>query len=151
MLSYQDNSRIVAFALSQGERLETLVAKPMATFASTFVKAYLKAKTSSLGDITAFGVQIGSPTLLMAVDKLTATEALALLKRLDPASASQATEDPTWMRNRLSKVLTAEVVPTPFDKAPRATKKSAPRKNRSVMGETDAFAAKRSKPTKRTE
>lgn len=143
MLKYNDNGKIAAFALANADKLESLASKPLASFATAFVKAYLKAKATSLDDIKSFGEAIGAATLLQAADKLTASEALALVKRLDPASAAQATAEPSWMRNRLSKLLSGDVVPEPVVKVAKAPKKAAPRKKRSVMGETDAFAARR--------
>jgi hypothetical protein len=47
------------------------------------------------------------------------------------------------MRNHLSKLLSGDFVPEPVVKVAKAPKKAEPRKKRSVMGETDAFAARR--------
>ena len=129
--------------MQNADKLEAIASKPLASFATAFIKAYLKAKATSLEEIKSFGEAIGADTLLQAADKLTATEALSLVKRLDPASSAQATAEPSWMRNRLSKLLSGDVLPEPVVKAVKAPKKTAPRKKRSVMGETDAFAARR--------
>lgn len=143
MLNYQDNGRIVRFALANADKLELIASKPMASFATAFVKAYLKSKTSSLEDMKAFGQIVGMPTLLQSADKLSPAEALALVKRVDPASAAKATAEPTWMRNHLGKLLSGEAVPAPVVKVEKPAKKAAPRKKRSVMDETDAFSVKR--------
>ena len=143
MLSYQDNGKIVAFALANADKLESLASKPMASFATAFVKAYLKSKASSLEDIKAFGQSVGTTTLLQSADKLSPTEALALVKRVDPANAAKATAEPAWMRGHLSKLLSGDVLPAPVVKAEKPPKQIAPRRKRSVMDETDAFAVKR--------
>lgn len=143
MLKYQDNGRIAAFVMAHLGELEPVASKPLATFATAFVKSYLKAKSTSLEDIKEFGEAISVGTLLQAADKLTASEALSLVKRIDPASAAQATAEPSWMRNRLSKLLSGEAVPLPVVKVAKTPTKGAARKKRSVMGETDAFAARR--------
>jgi hypothetical protein len=143
MLNYHDNGRIVGFALANAQKLEAIASKPMASFATAFVKAYLKAKTSSLDDIKAFGNTVGLTTLLQSADKLSPAEALSLVKRIDPANSAKAVAEPTWMRGHLVKLLSGDVVPAPIVKAEKAPKKAAPRKRRSVMDETDAFAVKR--------
>jgi hypothetical protein len=118
--------------------------KPLAAFVTAVCKAYFKSKETRLGDIVAFGEAVGKTNLLAIADKLTAREAAAVLCRIDPHNAARAKDDPAWARMRLASVITGEEAPETAQ-APARTRASklkalAPR---SVLGETDAFSAKR--------
>lgn len=144
MLSFDENRTVALEALARSEHFAATAGKPLAKFVSDFTKAYFKAKTTSLADIRALGAAVGSGTLKGLADRLTAADAAGLLKRLDPANAAKAKEDPTWMRGRLAALLSGDAEPDPVVKATKPKKAPAKAKpKRSVMDETDAFSAKR--------
>lgn len=148
MLSFDQNRSVALEALRQSEKYQTTTAKPLAKFVSDFTKAYFKAKSTTLSDLRALGAAVGVDTLKGLADRLTVADATGLLKRLDAANAVKAKEDPTWMRGRLAALLGGEAEPDPKPvkvKAPPKPKAPAKAK-RSVMDETDAFSAKRTRP-----
>jgi hypothetical protein len=119
--------------------------KPLAAFVTAVSKAYLTSRDTRLSEILAFCEAIGKPNFLAVADKLTAKEALAVLRRVDPNSSDRAKADPGWARMRLAAVLTGEETPEPPTTNTRARRqsKAKPHVQRSVLDETDAFSAKR--------
>lgn len=150
MLGFRENIVIATHILAQAGRMEAAVEKPLDAFVTTVSKAYLKSKTTHLADILAFCEAVGKPSFLTVLDKLSAAEAVGLLSRLDPHNAEKAKGDPVWTRMRLASLLTGEEIPDtrkPKARAPRQAKAKPPRVPRSVLGETDAFSAKRREKT----
>lgn len=142
MLSFDQNRSVAMEALANSGRFAAAVGKPLAKFVSDFTKAYFKAKTTTLADLRALGAAVGGDTLQGLADRLTVTDAAGLLKRLDPANAARAKEDPNWMRSRLAALLAGGEEPDPIVKAAKKAPLK-PKAKRSVMDETDAFSAKR--------
>lgn len=146
MLCYKDNIVIATHVLAHAGRLAMAAEKPLDAFVTAVSKAYLKSKSTRLDDIVSFCEAVGKANFLAVADKLTAKEALALLCRMDPGNAERAKADPCWARMRLAAVLTGEEAPEtagPKARAPRQPKVRSPKVRRSVLGETDAFSAKR--------
>lgn len=150
MLSFDQNRNVAMEALTRSDHFAASAGKPLAKFVSDFTKAYFKAKTTSLADLRALGSAVGDETLKGLADRLTVADATSLLKRLDPANAIKAKEDPTWIRGRLAALLASDAEPDPVVKAVKVKappKPKAPAKaKRSVMDDTDAFSAKRIRP-----
>ena len=151
MLNFDQNRSVALEALRQPDKYQAATAKPLGKFVPEFTKAYFKAKTTSLADLRALGAAVGIDTLKGLADRLTVADATGLLKRIDAANALKAKEEPTWMRGRLAALLGGEAEPDPVVKPVKAKappKPKVPAKaKRSVMDETDAFSAKRSRPS----
>jgi hypothetical protein len=146
VLGYKDNIVVATHILANAGRLAPAAEQPLAAFVTTFSKAYLKSGDTRLGDILSFCEAVGKPNFLAIADKLSAKEAMAVLCRVDPASRNRAKADPVWARSRLAAVLTGEEAPAARKAGPvgrRRPKATPPRTKRSVLGETDAFSARR--------
>lgn len=144
MLGYKDNIVVATHILANAGRMAAAAERPLVVFVTEASKAYLKSGDTRLSDILSFCEAVGKPNLLAIADKLTPKEAAAVLCRLDPAaSRRQAKADPAWARARLAAVITGEETPA-ADATPCAQPlKTPPRSQRSVLGETDAFSARR--------
>jgi len=145
VLGFRDNIVIATHILAQAGRMTPAAEKPLVAFVTAVSKAYLASKDTRLSEIIAFCEAVGKSNLLAIADKLTVKEAVAVLRRLDPMSADRAKADPGWARMRLAAVLTGEETPEIVKPATRARRQSKAklRVQRSVLGETDAFSAKR--------
>jgi hypothetical protein len=145
VLAFKDNIVVATHILANAGRMATATEAPLAAFVTAVSKAYLKSKETRLDDIAAFCEAVGKPNLLAIADKLTAKEAVAVLSRIDPCNAERAKADPGWARMRLAAVLTGEETPEARKAAApvRRLSKAKARPLRSVLGETDAFSAKR--------
>jgi hypothetical protein len=146
VLGFRENIVIATHILAQAGRMEAAAEKPLGAFVTTVSKTYLKSKTTRLADIVTFCEAVGKPSFLAVLDKLSAGEAIGLLCRLDPNNADKAKADPGWTRMRLAGLLTGEEMPEtrrPRARTPRPAKVTLKRAPRSVLGETDAFSAKR--------
>jgi hypothetical protein len=147
VLGFRDNIVVATHIIAHAGRMAPSAEKPLAAFVTAVSKAYLKSKDTRLSDTVAFCEAVGKPNFLAIADKLTVKEAVAVLSRVDPKNAGRAKAEPAWARMRLAAVLTGEEAPEaqepkPAGRAPRQSK-AKPRIQRSVLGETDAFSAKR--------
>lgn len=152
MLGYKDNIVVATHILAQAGRMAPVADRPLAAFVASVSKAYLKSKDTRLNDIMVFCDAAGKASFVTIVDKLTTKEAVDLLGRVDPRNAEAAKASPAWARKRLVAVLTGEEVPEAQDVSKsmsRTLRRSRARLHipRSVVGETDAFSAKRRKRT----
>jgi hypothetical protein len=150
VLGFRENIVIATHILAQAGRMEASVEKPLGAFVKTVVKAYLKSKTTRLADIVTFCEAVGKPSFLVLLDTLSAGEAIGLLCRFDPNNAEKAKADPGWTRMRLAGLLTGEEAPETRRhkaRAPHLAKVKSSRAPRSIIGETDAFSAKRRERT----
>lgn len=145
MLGFKDNIVIATHIIAHAGRMAPAAEKPLAAFVAAVSKAFLKSKDTRLSEIAAFCEAVGKPNFLAVADKLTSKEAVALLCRVDPTNAARAKTEPAWARMRLAAVLTGEEAPETRKPKPagRRRSKAEPVVQRSVMGETDAFSAKR--------
>jgi hypothetical protein len=145
MLGYKDNVVIATHILAQAGRMAPVADKPLGAFVTAVSKAYLKSKDTRLSEIVVFCEAVGKPNFLTVVDKLSTKEAVDLLRRVDPRSADEAKANAAWARTRLATVLTGEEAPDVSKPKSRISRRSKakPRVRRSVVGETDAFSAKR--------
>lgn len=143
MLSFDQNRAVALEALSQSDRYSAAASKPLGKFVSDFAKAYFKAKGTTLVHLRALGEAIGGETLKGLADRLTVPDATALVKRIDPANAVKAKEDPNWMRARVAALLVGEAEPDPVVKVAKPKAAPKPKAKRSIMDETDAFSARR--------
>jgi hypothetical protein len=150
MRGYRGNLVIATHILAQAGRMANVAERPLGGFVLAVVRAYLRSKETRLGDIVLFCDAVGKANFISLLDELTAREALGVLCRVDPRNAERARADPAWGRSRLAAMLTREVVSTPPG-APKCgpslrsrTKSCA---TRSVIGETDAFSARRREKT----
>ena len=145
MLGFRDDIVIATHIVAHAGRMAPVAEKPLAAFVTAVSKAFLKSRDTRLGEIVAFSEAVGKSNFLAIADKLTPKEAMALLCRVDPMNAARAKTEPAWARMRLAAVLTGEVTPeTRIAKPARHRRpKTKPAVRRSVLGETDAFSAKR--------
>jgi hypothetical protein len=152
MLGYKDNIVVATHILAQAGRMAPVADRPLAAFVASVSKAYLKSKDTRRNDIMVFCEAVGKASFVTIIDKLTTKEAVDLLGRVDPHSVEDAKANPAWARARLVAVLTGEEAPETHDVSKsmsRILRRSRTRLPipRSVVGETDAFSAKRRKRT----
>ena len=155
MLGYKDNIVVATHILAQAGRMAPVADRPLAAFVASVSKAYLKSKGARLNDIMVFCEAVGRANFVTIVDKLNTKEAVDLLSRVDPHNTEKAKANPAWARTRLVTVLTGEEAPESSDASKSMSRilrrsKAKSRIPRSVVGETDAFSAKRRKSTSAT-
>lgn len=146
MLSFEENVDVAKILLQHAARDKKGAEKPLTSFVTATTKALFKSKDVPVAALVEMTGGLGKGVMLSLVDKLAPADVLAVVKRLDPINGAKAAEEPVWARKHLGEIVTGDhtpVSPPPKQPKPKAAKK--PVAKRSVMGETDAFSAKRKK------